>query len=404
MSLTRPGSIDARDGVYRRGFGLKAEIAEQLTADYYSELVERVRAEGCVLQLPGGEIRLAREFGFCYGVDKAIDFAYETRRKFPQRRIFLTAEIIHNPGVNRRLADMGIEFLSGQYAAGGRIEDLQPEDVVLLPAFGVGMEELDRLKRTGCVLVDTTCGSVVHVWKRVEQYAREGFTSIVHGKHDHEETIATASRAYLGGRGRYLIVLDGADAELVCDFIRDGPAAAAPAERFAGRTSPGFDFARDLERIGVANQTTMLSSESLAIAEMFRQAILQRYGEAELSGRFRSFDTICNATQERQDAVIEMMEDPPDVMIVLGGFNSSNTRHLCEIASAHCPAYHVESAADLISRDRIRHKPPGLCSEPRWSEGWWPTRRPIRLGLTAGASTPNKVVGEVIERLREWVG
>lgn len=391
------------DGVFRRGFGLKSEISQDLQSDYHSEIVEQMRASGYRWTGNGVEIRLAKEFGFCYGVDKAVDFAYETRRRFPDKRIFLTAEIIHNPRVNRRLIEMGIEFLTGQYASGATTNDIRPEDVVILPAFGVAVGELDDLRARGCVLVDTTCGSVVHVWKRVEKYAKEGFTSLIHGKFRHEETIATASYARgPQGEGKYIVVFDKAEAQSICDFIRSGNGADALARRFKDRTSPDFDFARDLARIGVANQTTMLSSESLEIAGMIRQAMSETYGSAHIDEHFRSFDTICTATQERQDAVIEMMQSPPDMMLVVGGFNSSNTHHLAEISSHHCPTYHVDDASGLVSSELIRHKPIALGSEPIEERGWLPSRRPLSIGLTAGASTPNRVIGEVMEKLIAW--
>lgn len=402
VSRPKPGSLAPRDGIYRRGFGLKREISGELNQDYHSDLIEEIRAGGNRLETDHCVIHLAKEFGFCYGVDKAVDFAYETRRKFPDRRIFLTAEIIHNPRVNRRLIEMGIEFLSGQYARGIRVEELQARDVVILPAFGVSLEELDRLKATGCVLVDTTCGSVVHVWKRVEKYARDGFTSVIHGKAEHEETLATASHARSGGAGHYLIVLDREEAGLVCDFIRDGGNIDGLRRHFEGKTSPGFDFGRDLERIGVANQTTMLSSESLEIADMIRSAMETRYGADHVQERFRSFDTICGATQERQDAVMEMMRQPPELMIVIGGFNSSNTNHLCEIAEQYCPTFHIEGPEGLLSPERIRHKPSAKDHPPVEAEGWLPPQRPLTVGVTAGASTPNRVVGEVIDRLLQW--
>lgn len=401
--MTSPSSIHSpQGGIYKRGFGLKAEIQGDLAGDYHSDLIERIRASDNRLRTDGMELRLAREFGFCYGVDKAVDFAYETRRKFPDRRVILTAEIIHNPRVNSRLIEMGIRFLSGQYADGLTIDDIRPEDVVILPAFGVAVGELERLRQTGSVLVDTTCGSVVHVWKRVEKYAADGFTSLIHGKYQHEETIATASYASAGGRGSHIVVLDKAEAALVCEFIRTSGDPAPLAARFSKSVSPGFDFARDLRKIGVANQTTMLSSESLEIAGMVREAMIARYGGDAIDEHFRSFDTICGATQERQDAVLEMMREPPDLMIVIGGFNSSNTHHLCEIALQHCPTYHIEDAAGFLSPARIRHKPPLPGSTVIESENWLPARRPLSVGVTAGASTPNRVVGEVIERLDEW--
>lgn len=391
------------DGVFRRGFGLKSEIVQDLQSDYHSELIEQMRAAGYRWTGNGVEIRLAKEFGFCYGVDKAVDFAYETRRRFPEKRIFLTAEIIHNPRVNRRLIEMGIEFLTGQYAGNATIEDIRPEDVVILPAFGVATGELDNLRARGCVLVDTTCGSVVHVWKRVERYALEGFTSLIHGKYRHEETIATASHARgSNGDGQYIVVFDKEETRGVCDFIRTGEGAADLAARFKKSISPDFDFTRDLVRVGVANQTTMLSSESLEIAGMVREAMITRYGANEIENHFRSFDTICTATQERQDAVIEMMRTPPDLMLVVGGFNSSNTHHLAEISTRHCPTFHIDDASGLVSAQLIRHKPIELGSEPVDAQDWLPAARPLSIGLTAGASTPNRVIGEVVEKIIAW--
>jgi 4-hydroxy-3-methylbut-2-enyl diphosphate reductase len=395
-----------KDGIIRHGFGLKGEILGQLNIDYHSELIQGIREAGNIWRAGGLTVRLANHFGFCYGVDKAIDFAYETRRRFPERRIFLTAEIIHNPRVNRRMLEMGIGFLSGQYADGMTIDKIAPDDVVLLPAFGVATELLGRLREIGCILVDTTCGSVVHVWKRVERYARDGYTSIIHGKWWHEETVATASHAEGDdGKGHYLVLLTKEDAQRVCDFIRAGtPAdgAAGLEADFAQAHSRGFGFQRQLERVGVANQTTMLSSESLEIAEMFRQAMVDRFGEAAQAEHFRSFDTICNATQERQDAVLEMMRDPPDVMLVVGGFNSSNTTHLAEITQHHCPTYHIDEVTRLISPGEIEHRPAEGDGTLVTVRDWLPSKRPLTVGLTAGASTPNRVVGEVIERLGAW--
>jgi 4-hydroxy-3-methylbut-2-enyl diphosphate reductase len=395
----------APDGIVHRGFGLKAEVAGRLDEDYHSPLIERIRQAGNAWAVGGLRFRLATHFGFCYGVDKAIDHAYQARERFPDRRIFLTAEIIHNPRVNERLRQMGVSFLSGQEADDVSLERLEARDVVILPAFGVATGLLERLSQIGCVLVDTTCGSVVHVWKRVERYAREGFTSVIHGKWWHEETVATASHADAQG-GRRLVVLTIEDAEGVCAFIRRG----CPAEdglelatRFKDAMSAGFDFRRDLDRVGVANQTTMLSSESLKIAEMFRQAMADRFGEAALDAHFMAFDTICNATQERQDAIREMMRDPPDLMLVVGGFNSSNTTHLAEMTARYCPTYHVDDARRLISPSRIEHCPASSHGgKLEIVEGWLPARRPLTIGLTAGASTPNRVIGEVIERLAAW--
>jgi 4-hydroxy-3-methylbut-2-enyl diphosphate reductase len=382
---------------YRRGFGLKEAIAPELLADYHSLLVERVRAAGFRLQAGDLTFLLAQEFGFCYGVDRAVEYAYETRRRFPDRVIHLTGEIIHNPHVNARLEAMGIRFLHKADGSGPGYDAVRAEDVVILPAFGVTVGELERLRRIGCVLVDTTCGSVLNVWKNVDRFSASGFTALIHGKYAHEETRATASRTGQYPGGRYLVVRDRAEAAIVCAYIRRGGDHAAFLERFRAACSGNFDPDRDLGRVGLANQTTMLSSESLEIQEMIRAALAGRYGEAELPDRFRAFDTICSATQDRQDAVIELMRQRPDLVIVIGGYNSSNTNHLSALAVRSAPAYHIEDAACIESARRIRHKPYGSPVEVT-TEDWLPDR-PVTVGLTAGASTPNNKVGEVIERL-----
>ncbi len=387
---------------YRKGFGLKSDVEGELSEAYHSDLVNRVVASDHRLETGDLTIRLAREFGNCYGVDRAVQYAYETRRRFPDRRIFLTGELIHNPHVNREMLAKGIGFLTGSYAADVTFESLGPEDVVLLPAFGAPTDEMRRLKEKGCVLVDTTCGSVLLVWKTVERFARDGFTAVIHGKYHHEETRATASRALEHSGGAYLIVRDLEETALVTEFIRRGSEAtdediARLSKRFAGAASPGFDWRRHLERVGVANQTTMLMRETEAVAEEFRKAMLDRHGADAIGEHFRALDTICSATQERQDAVIELLEDPPDLMIVLGGYNSSNTNNLARICANVVPTFHVDDSSCIEGPAIIRHKPPGQEDEVR-TEGWLP-EGPVEIGLTAGASTPNNKTGETIERI-----
>jgi 4-hydroxy-3-methylbut-2-enyl diphosphate reductase len=345
-------------------------------------------------------LHLAREFGFCYGVDRAVDYAYQTRKKFPDRSVFLTGEIIHNPHVNDRLRAQQIRILTDP---GEDRAALGPDDVVILPAFGVSVQDLLAFERQGCTLVDTTCGSVLNVWKNVRRYAQDGFTSVIHGKVQHEETRATASQATQYRDGHFLIVRDEAEAAIACDFIRHGGDKRAFIERFGDAVSAGFDPARDLARIGCANQTTMLMTESLAIGEMFRQAMADRYGAGDLDTRFRAFDTICSATQERQDAVVALLDDHPvDLVVVIGGYNSSNTCNLARICAERVPTFHIAEPDCLVSAADIRHRPIGAPSTANVAEaigrGWLPGG-PIAIGLTAGASTPNNIVGQVIERL-----
>jgi 4-hydroxy-3-methylbut-2-enyl diphosphate reductase len=383
---------------FRKGFGLKGDIEGLLSADYHSHLIEALRAGGYELTVGPLRFRLAKEFGFCYGVDRAVDYAYETRMKFPDRRLYLVGEIIHNPHVNAKLEAMGITFLHRADDGAFDFSRLNADDAVIMPAFGVTIHDFERLKAIGCVLVDTTCGSVLNVWKRVESYARDGFTALIHGKHWHEETKATASQVMKYPGGRYLVVLNMEDARAVCEFIEHGGDAAAMAERFRAAMSPGFEFARDLERIGLANQTTMLSSESLAIAAEVRRAMERKYGGEAAPAHVRTFDTICSATQERQDAVIALLADPPDLMIVVGGYNSSNTTHLAELCASHgVRSYHIEDS-DCIdpAAGTMRHRPIGARAEVS-DTGWLTGVRSI--GITAGASTPNNKIGETIVRI-----
>ncbi len=384
---------------------MKEAVAGELAAAYHSAIVDRVRASDFKYQAGRLTIHLAREFGFCYGVDRAVDYAYQARRRFPARNVFLTGEIIHNPHVNDRLRDAGIRFLSDP--AESR-DGLGPDDVVILPAFGVTVTDMAQLSNQGCTLVDTTCGSVLNVWKNVVRYAREGFTSVIHGKVKHEETRATASQALKYPEGRYLVVLDRAEAESVCNYIRLGGDGAAFLERFADAVSPGFDPDRDLVRIGCANQTTMLMTESLEIGEMFREAIRARYGEASLASQFRSFDTICSATQERQDAVVALLDQERlDLMLVVGGYNSSNTCNLARICAEKVPTFHIADPQCMASPAELHHRPVGAPSTTAGIEmttlEWLPPTGPIVVGLTAGASTPNNIVGEVIQRLESFV-
>jgi len=382
---------------FQKGFDLKEVVRPVLARSYHSRVVERLVELGHAAKAGEITLRLAREFGFCYGVDRAVEYAYETREKFPDRRIFLCGEIIHNPEVNSRLQALGITILPDHRTPQERYTEVREEDVVILPAFGVPVVEMQYLRAKGCILVDTTCGSVLNVWKNVHRYAREGFTAVIHGKHYHEETKATASQTLTYPGGQYLCVRDRDEAAVVCGFIRGEVAASSLLERFRASVSPGFDPERDLLRIGLANQTTMLMSESLEIQEMVRSAMRERYGEEALGERFRAFDTICSATQDRQDAVIRMLDEGGlDLTVVIGGYNSSNTQALTRICAARLPTYHINGAGG-IEGTRIRHRPVG-GSEEVTTEGWLPPG-PVRVGLTAGASTPNSVVGEVVERI-----
>src|SRR5216683_2799531 len=362
--------------IFRKGLDLKHAVAGMLAENYHSAIVERIKDEDFTHRAGRLTIHLAREFGFCYGVDRAVDYAYQTRERFPDRQVFLTGEIIHNPHVNEKLRAMGIRFLT---------------------------DAEEHVDRRGCTLIDTTCGSVLNVWKNVRRYAEGGYTSIIHGKVWHEETQATASQAVAHG-GRYLVVFDEREAEAVCDYIRNGRDCEAFLARFAGAVSPLFEPDRDLQRIGLANQTTMLMSESLEIERMLKAAMLDRYGDRGLADRFQAFDTICSATQDRQDAVVALLQDRPiDLMIVIGGYNSSNTCNLARICAASRPTFHIAEPGCLVSSAEIRHRPAGAKSEAT-TTGWLPAEGPVTIGLTSGASTPDNLVGAAVARLEAFCG
>ena len=380
--------------IFRKGLDRRSEVAHVLEESYHSELIAQIKAADYRFESGRLCIHLAREFGFCYGVDRAVDYAYQARQRFNERTVYLTGEIIHNPHVNDQIRAQGIRFLSDP---GSSIEALTADDVVILPAFGIPVELLERLSARGCTLVDTTCGSVLNVWKNVRRYAQDGFTSIIHGKYWHEETHATASQAHHAG-GPYLVVLDRKEAQIACDYIRLGANRPGFMTQFERACSPGFDPDRDLGRIGCANQTTMLSSESLEIGEMFREAMLQRHGEDSLHDRYRAFDTICSATQDRQDAISALLsEQRLDLMLVLGGYNSSNTCNLARICAEKLPTYHIANPDRLLSSEQIRYKP--IDAKHETVATGWLGEGSRSIGLTSGASTPDNLVEQVIRRL-----
>jgi 4-hydroxy-3-methylbut-2-enyl diphosphate reductase len=383
----------------RKGFGLKDEIQDTLEQEFQSGLIDKIKTNDSEYIVGNTTIKLAKEYGFCYGVDRSIDYAYQTVKKFPDKKIYLTGEIIHNPFVNKRLIKMGVKFLSGQYNRGESVKDIQKEDIVILPAFGVSVSSLEELKQIGCILVDTTCGSVLNVWKHVKHFSNDNYTALIHGKYYHEETIATASQTDLSKKNTYIIVRNFEEADRVCEYIRGNGDRKVLLDYFEKAISPGFDPDLDLLKIGVANQTTMLANESLKIAEMVREAMIDRYGAEVIDEHFRSFDTICSATQERQDAILELLESGIDLTIVIGGYNSSNTNNLTNIAVRYGPAFYIEDASEIIDREHIRHKIPDSQTIAT-TTGWLPEGK-LTIGITAGASTPDSKIEEVIKRVLE---
>ena len=391
----------AREKVNLRTPEVMTAVQEQVESHYRSDIVDKIRRNGGILSLGDVTVRLAKQFGFCYGVERAIDLAYAAGKVFKDRRLYILGEIIHNPEVNEQIRSLGIKNLMGKNKEAD-ISELQPNDVVIVPAFGTEVSTLQQIKERGCQIVDTTCGDVMSVWKRVRKYASESATSIIHGKAEHEETKATSSRALGDGKGHYLVVLTLAETDYVCDYIRHGGNKQEFLEKFRNAYSPGFDPDIHLRTIGVANQTTMLRGETEEVQRRIRQAISDRDG-AELGAKnFRFFDTICGATQERQDALRELLGVKMDLLLVVGGYNSSNTSHLAEMGEEKLPTYFVRNASRLLSKDEILHYDLHQKQEVV-AKNWLPQGRLV-VGITAGASCPNNLIEETLIRLFELRG
>ena len=376
-------------------------VQAQVLSHYRSHLVERIRAGGHILSAGEMTVKLAKEFGFCYGVERAIDLAYAARTVFKDQPIYILGEIIHNPEVNDQIRGMGIKFLTGK-EKDADYSDLKKDDIVIIPAFGTEVTTRRMLEEKGCRFVDTTCGDVMSVWKRVRQYSKDKVTSIIHGKAWHEETKATSSQATPVTGGHYLVVFTLAETDYVCDYILKGGNKEEFLQKFKGAYSEGFDPDLHLAAIGVANQTTMLRNETEDVQRRLRLAMTQRFGEAEIDQHFRFFDTICGATQDRQDALSKLLQEPLNLLIVIGGYNSSNTSHLAEMGEAKLPTYFIKNAAMMKSASVIRHYDQHKHQEIETSN-WLPAGK-ITVGITAGASCPNNLIEDTIHRLFELRG
>lgn len=386
-------SLQQSENYHRKGFGHEDEVMGVMNSEYQSSLIQEIRNNNYRLTRGDVTICLAEAFGFCWGVERAVAMSYETRQHFPTQRIWLTNEVIHNPSVNQRLREMKVEFIP--VIEGHKdFSVVERQDVVILPAFGASVTEMQLLNDKGCTIVDTTCPWVAKVWNSVEKHKKRNYTSIIHGKYKHEETVATSSFA-----GTYLVVLNMEQAEYVCNYILDGGDKQAFLVKFKNAHSEGFNPDVDLERVGIANQTTMLKSETEEIGKLFEHTMLKKYGPTVLNEHFMSFNTICDATQERQDAMFNLVKEELDLMVVIGGFNSSNTTHLQEIPLNHrIPSYHIDSAARIGPENRVEHKPLGKDLEVK--ENWLPDGK-IVVGVTSGASTPDIVVEQVLEKMFE---
>ncbi len=384
-------SLNQSDNYHRKGFGHQADVAVVLESEYQSNLIQEIRDRNYTITRGDVTIRLAESFGFCWGVERAVAIAYETRQHFPTQQIWITNEIIHNPSVNQRLREMKVNFIQVENGL-KNFDNIDRGDVVILPAFGASVQEMQLLNDKGCTIVDTTCPWVSKVWNTIEKHKKKDYTSIIHGQYKHEETVATSSFA-----DKYLVVLNLAEANYVADYILNGGSKVEFLTKFSKAYSAGFDPDLDLERVGIANQTTMLKTETEAIGKLFERTMMKKYNTAELNDHFQSFNTICDATQERQDAMFKLVDEKLDLMLVIGGYNSSNTTHLQEISIKHqIPSYHIDSDVRILANNRIEHKP--LGKELEITDNWLPAGK-IIVGVTSGASTPDKVVEDAIERI-----
>lgn len=334
------------------------------------------------------QLELADVWGFCYGVLYAIEAVGETLEKYPNRNVWVLGDLIHNPYVNGQLEKLGATFINPR-----EIDLIESEDVAIIPAFGTEKEIFKQLEDHDAITVDTTCPEVREVEEQVKEFNEVDYTAIIHGKHEHQESIATSSFA-----DSYLIVRDPEETKAVCDFIRSGTGAEELRKQFEQASSPGFEPEQDLQKIGLANQTTMLMNESIKVFDMIQQAVEDRDGNRE---NVEVIDTICSATQDRQDAANRLIQASDfDVFLVVGGFTSSNTKNLARTVAQNGDAqvYHVEDS-DCFTRETITHLPPGSREETKVKNDWFPAKESVRIGITAGASTPHSELEQAINKL-----
>ncbi|KAJ1428512.1 4-hydroxy-3-methylbut-2-enyl diphosphate reductase [Ochromonadaceae sp. CCMP2298] len=378
----------------RKGFKSEKEgVAGMMVEEFTSPLIAEMRANGGVVKRGDVTVKLAEYYGFCWGVERAIAMAYEARAHYPDNTIHITNEIIHNPQVNDRLNEMDIKFMGKDQNSQKDFSVVKDGDVVILPAFGATIQEMQMLDERGVQIVDTTCPWVSKVWNAVDSHIRSGQTSVIHGKYAHEETIATASFC-----ADYIVVKDLPEAQYLIDYIVNGGNKEEFLEKFKNAISVGFDPDVHLEKVGLANQTTMYKRETKEIGRMLEKAILTKFGPAELGQRYNEFDTICDATQERQDAVTELVEKKGlDFVLVVGGFDSSNTAHLKEIPEKFgVEAFHINRPECITEENKVSHRLDNgdiVVHENFLKKG------PMTIGVTSGASTPDKAMEDALERI-----